>query len=351
MKPMKRIFILFAIVAVAGFYIWQYCYRLLPHGDLGLFISTGKMITDPALAVMGKNKTPLTPEAARTMVMQFKDSDGLLAFQNSTSEKWKLPIHASPISLGLITNWSARGFRTVAYFQVFKDKAFVDAYSTEGITDGDGKIFGDKYGAFVDPSSEKYRDYFFSIIEEVLPFHPDEIMLDYIRFPEYSGLIFPLSKVSENDIPAKEKIITEFVKQLHVFIKAKSPTTQLSCAIFPPHYSIGQNYQGLAANLDIISPMVYPNIFSGTVGGNEWKASFDEMVGSVKKEMANTQITIRPFLQGFQFFTDASSGKRKTKHLEADLMRYQIQKMQNLGWGYLMFSASSSYSNVWAVLK
>lgn len=348
---MKRIFILFAVGALTGLCIWQYCFRLLPHGDLGLFISTGRMITDPALSKMGKDKMPLTPQAARTMVMQFKDSDGLLAFQSGTSEKWKLPIHASPISLGLITNWNARGFRTVAYFQVFKDKAFVDAYSTEGITDGNGKIFGDKYGAFVDPSSQKYQDYFFSIIEEVLPFHPDEIMLDYIRFPEYSGLIFPISKFSEDDISAKEKTITTFVQQLRAFIKAKSPTTQLSCAIFPPHSSIGQNYQDLAANLDIISPMIYPNIFSGTVGGDEWKMSFDEMVRSVQKETLNTQITIRPFLQGFQFIKDGSSGKRKTIHLESDLMRYQIQKMQSLDWGCVMFSASSSYSNVWKVLK
>lgn len=333
-----------------GFWCWQQS-RLLPHRDLGLFISTGRMIADPELSRLGKNKSPLTPEAAKTLVMQLKDSDGLVAFKSTTAEKWRVPLHQPTIDVGLISKWKAKGFRTVAYFQVFKDKAFVEAHPSEGITGQDGRIFRDAYGAFVDPGSSQYHDYFFSLIEEVLAQHPDEVMLDYIRFPEYSGLLFPVSKISEDDLPNKEKTVTAFVRQLREFIRSKSPGVKLSCAIFPPNNSIGQNYRDLAGSVDIISPMIYPNIFSGPIAGKEWEHAFDGLLDSIQTETAHSQIIIRPFVQGFQFYRDADNGSRRVKSLEPDLMRWQIARMQGLGWGCLVFSSSSSYGNLWRVLK
>jgi hypothetical protein len=97
--------------------------------------------------------------------------------------------------------------------------------------------------------------------------------------------------------------------------------------------------------------MIYPNIFSGTVAGDEWKASFNGMLNSVRQDTTNSTVIVRPFLQGFQFYKDPGSGKRKAKSLEAGLMRWQIQRMQELDWGCLIFSSSSSYGNVWSVLR
>ena len=346
-KYFTGIAILVFLLGVYAFY--KESQKIEKITPLGLFISQWTLLKNPSLDRIGPSSKKLKPEDAKILVLQLKDSDGLIPFKSKVAKRYGIENTTATFDLKtLVTDLKSRGFYVIAYLQVFKDKAFAERFPTEAIKSQDGNIFRDKFGAFVDPSSKKYHKYFRELSDEVIESAFDELMLDYIRFPEYLELTFPLSK--DADDATKDSIIANFVGQLRQNL---APKTALSAALFLPGLTVGQNYSLLCDKLNIITPMIYPSSFtSRNAAGQEWIDAFDIHFKSFETLSSDCIRKVRPFLQAFIYEVDKEGGRPvKSGPLPDKLMKHQLLKTREAGMTPILFNSGSKYESVWQIFR
>jgi hypothetical protein len=293
---------------------------------------------------------------AKMLVIQIKDSDGVHAFASDTARRYQLQSAALSKEnfVSMVKEMKARGFSIIFYVQVFKDKEFARRFPAEAVRRGQGEVFTDRFGVFIDPKSKRYKEFFSELLVELSQFPPDavpeEIMLDYIRFPEYTGLEYPIS--GQMPLEEKQAAVAHFVAHVRANL---ATNIRLSGALFPPPYSksIGQDYALLCNEFDILSPMIYPSndhrVQTGT--GAVWAKYFEKMVAEVDQVVqSGCKAEMRPFLQGFAY-QEGPNGSVAYDLLPDDLMQWQLAFAAKKQWKVLIYNSRSEYPNLWRVLK
>jgi len=164
---------------------------------------------DPDLA---KTSSRLQRISGKTLVLNVKDADGVPSFDFKALEDYglKVPSRAPRSFQDFIAKYGSTNYEFVLYFVVFKDRLFAERYPAEAVKNEDGSLFDDGYGKFIDPASEKYRSYFLGLIEEAAQVQgASEIMLDYIRLPEYPKKRYPYVRSVSQAQAAVEQIVKE----------------------------------------------------------------------------------------------------------------------------------------------
>ena len=190
---------------------------------------------------------------------------------------------------------------------------------------------------WVDPSNREVWNYNIELAREALKLGFDEVQFDYIRYPALKG---NLSVFNKND---KNKIINDFVvtaqqnlKDLNkpISIDVFGMTTSVSNGL-----GIGQDYERLSKNINIISPMVYPSHYSAGVFGlsipekKPYETVYKSMDDALKKSNANT--ILRPWLQDFSI---------NYNYYAIDVIN-QIKAVESLGINeWLLWNPSSRYT-------
>ena len=189
---------------------------------------------------------------------------------------------------------------------VFQDPLFTKNYPDEAIFDSYKRtIYSQDDQYFIDPSSEKAKQYVIDIAKEACELGFDEIQFDYIRYPDsnYNYMVFKEENTYENRI-----------NNINSFLgKAKEEINSLGCFVSADVFGyiltnrfdggIGQNLETIIENVDFLSPMIYPSHYSkGSFGyqnpnrnpyGVITSALDDALERGIKK------IKLRPYLQGF----------------------------------------------------
>jgi hypothetical protein len=349
-KLFFSIFLVCVLIAAIGFLLQKSYHKT----QLGLFIGRGLYTSQKLLFErISPPGATLSPEHAQILVMQMKDSDGVLAFQSEIAQKYQLPTGniSKADFIALISDLKRRGFYVIGYVAVFKDEAFAKRYPTEAIT-RENEVFTDRYGSFVDPLSQAYEKYFAELLGEVTALQDakfDEIMLDYMRYPEYPDLIFPFTK--DAPLAEREKNIAIFIERMSKLIPKN---LVFSGALFPRGYGVGHNYRLLCPLFDIISPMLYPANFGiahFNFDNDSYKKGFMALVNDTLLIQAEgCKAVIRPFVEGHYFERIGDKPKSKI-YLSDELLAWQLDVVKKNNWGTIVYNSRSEYENLWRVLK
>ena len=200
----------------------------------------------------------------------------------------------------------------IARIVVFKDSVTARVHPEWTIRRTDNSIWRDKKGiAWVNPYHHELWEYNIGVAEELVKLGFGEIQFDYIRFPEpYPSLpkqVFPGSNgVSKPDaLAAYLKEAKTRLNKLGVRSTADifGLVTTVQGAL-----EVGQEWEKIAPNVDVVLPMVYPSHYPhGELGiknpnAEPYQVIF-KAISRARERDKKLGITepehVRPWLQGF----------------------------------------------------
>jgi hypothetical protein len=215
-------------------------------------------------------------------------------------------------------------------------------YTITRIVSFDDAIKGEKYpshaiaGRWIDPRIRDAWTYNLDLAVEACELGFDEIQLDYVRFP--SGEAVKIS--GQLDMSQEERVgaVAAYIAA------ARSLLHPLGCSVSADIFAIvvsasndqgiGQRPEELSAQLDALSPMVYPSHYSdgwlGYADPNEhpYDVTADALDDSLRRIEPGRQL--RPWLQSFWWTPQQ--------------IRRSIQAAEDRGVGWMLWNIESDYS-------
>jgi hypothetical protein len=298
-----------------------------------------------------------------SMVIDVKNDHGEISYRN-TEVELAIEIGANTNKISdieaLMETLAENNIYPIARVVVFKDNKLGTMRPDLAVKNLDGSVWvesGSKV-AWVDPHSREVWQYVADVAKEAARLGFREIQLDYVRFPDRVGDRVKYDHLESFDlIPAEEeytrsKVIAEFIKFIRQELEPYN--VELSADIFgligtvQGDMGIGQHLETLLGSeaLDLICPMVYPSHYHhnnyGLYPSNNARpyetVKYALMDYQRRMEAINSQVLIRPWLQGF------SQGQPPYGPHE---VREQIRAAQELGiYEYLIWNPSNQYHHI-----
>ena len=163
----------------------------------------------------------------------------------------------------LLDTLRAHKILPIARLVVFKDSVTARLNPDHTIRQPDGSVWRDKKGlAWVNPYDRSIWAYNMGIAEELAQMGFGEIQFDYIRFPEpYKSL--PTQVFPGNKGESKPDALAAFLKEANARIDKHGARTTadifgLTTTVGGP-LEIGQWWERVSPNVDVVLPMVYPS--------------------------------------------------------------------------------------------
>ncbi len=211
----------------------------------------------------------------------------------------------------LLDTLRAHKILPIARLVVFKDSVTARLNPQHTIRQQDGSVWRDKKGlAWVNPYDRKIWEYNIGVAEELAKMGFGEVQFDYIRFPEpYKSLppqVFPGTNGNKPDA------LAAFLKEANarmdkLGVRTTADVFGLVATVGGP-LEIGQWWEKIAPNVDVMLPMVYPSHYPhgelglATPNAEPYKVLHisltrakqrDEKLGIKQREH------VRPWLQAF----------------------------------------------------
>lgn len=210
------------------------------------------------------------------MVIDVKDDEGRLTYTPAKSSPYysvSHPFIKNPDLL--IKTLNKDNIYPIARIVAFKDNHLAVNRPDLSFKTAQGIWRDSKGNAFINPFLKEVWDYNIGIAIEAAKLGFKEIQFDYVRFPEkfetFEGsLIYKKVSFGKDSEPNRVRAITNFVKYAHEQLKLYD--VKLSVDVFgnstviPAAQGIGQNFSEIAANVDVISAMIYPSHWSKHFG-------------------------------------------------------------------------------------
>ena len=190
-------------------------------------------------------------------------------------------------------------------------------------------------GTWLDPTSEGARRYVLDLADEACQIGFDEIQFDYVRYP--SGRAAETS--GQRDLTQDQRLeaISGFLAEARALLHPQG--CALSAAIFgivssfPDDQGLGQRPEEMSAQVDVISPMVYPSHYSpGWLGFSDPNEHpYDVTADAIGDALPRLHETsgLRPYLQAFWWSNDQ--------------IRLSIQAAEDAGTGWLLWNVLSNF--------
>ncbi len=299
----------------------------------------------------------LVSVGGNTVILDGKDMSGTLSYPSRVNLAKEIGANASPVTgdlAKLIYYLHKRGIHVGVRLVLFYDQLLAEQKPELALRDS---ITGDPLtdngkAAWVDPSHPLVQEYNLGIAKELAEMGVDEIQFDYIRFPTKEGVEYGESGLGGQTIP-RHKVITDFLAQAR---KELAPhQVLLSIDVFgiiawgrsEDVHMTGQKIEDLARYCDVVSPMIYPSHFhrpfKGIADPNQQPYLLvSETSRRFSRLLANSQATLRPWIQAFPLGTDNFDEDYVLEQLRA------LDESETRGW--LLWSAGNKYDVVWKAL-
>ncbi|HXY30303.1 MAG TPA: putative glycoside hydrolase [Gemmatimonadaceae bacterium] len=163
----------------------------------------------------------------------------------------------------LLDTLKAHHIRPIARLVVFKDSVTARLEPEHTIRKEDGTAWHDKKGlTWVDPYDHAIWEYNIRVAVELAQMGFSEIQFDYIRFPEpYKSL--PTQVFRDVNGVSKPEALSSFFRAACPRIHAAGARCTADIfgmvATVPGALEVGQSWQPLAPEVDVLLPMVYPS--------------------------------------------------------------------------------------------
>ncbi len=274
------------------------------NGIKGIYVNGYYMDRE---AKMNGIKEILTKTNVNTLVIDAKTDNGHVMFDSRSYETDILDNERIKYDAGVLEELrQIKDLYLIARIVVFQDPLFAKTFKEEAIFDSkNNRIYSQNEQYFLDPSSQRARDYTLNLAIEACKLGFNEIQFDYIRYPDssYQYMVFK----EENNFVNRTKNINSFLGE------AKNRLHEEGCLVSADIFGfiltntndggIGQNLETIINNVDFISPMVYPSHYSkGSFGYQNPNNHPYEVISAALNdglERGVSEMQLRPFLQGF----------------------------------------------------
>jgi hypothetical protein len=246
---------------------------------------------------------------------------------------------------GLLKSLRDRGVYTIARIVVFKDDPLASAKPDLAVKRPGGALWRDREGlAWTDPFKREVWDYNLAIAEEAARYGFDEIQFDYLRFPDARGLVF--------SVPSNEQSRVKTIAEFLLTARRRLLPYNVFLAVDLFGYvcwnlddtGIGQTLDAVKADIDYLSPMLYPSGYhAGIPGCSDPVAHPYEIVyrslARAKDRSGVAAVRFRPWLQAFR---DYAFDRRDYGAKE---IAQQIRAAEDFGAnGWMLWNPRNEYS-------
>jgi len=236
-----------------------------------------------------------------TLMIDVKNALGELFYQPESELAFKIGAQVKTISGQkrsldldyLISESKGKNIRTVARHTMFVDKALYKNVPEFSLAIGHGQYW-------VDMGNDDVVNYNLELLSQEMTFGFDEIVLDYIRYPDLPGFGKEDDRCDRIDgvVQSAQEVLEGTNVQLGIQVFGYSAWS---------HYksNVGQRIETLQRYADTIYPMLYPShFFSGSLGYADPEEHPFEIISAGYRE-AISKITntcrIIPMIQGFSY--------------------------------------------------
>ena len=267
-----------------------------------------------------------TSSSVNALVFDTKDETGQVLYDTAVSyphEIGAVEVIYNPTEL--IAQAKERDLYTITRVVSFEDPIRVE-------NDPDTKLAG----AWVDMSDPANWGYLLDLATEACELGFDEIQFDYVRFP--AGITG--AALAANDAFTQEVRLDAMVAFL---TEARSLLHPMQCAVAadvfgiimssPTDEGVGQKVEETSAQVDVLSPMVYPSHYSpgwlgfGDPNDHPGPVVADALAGASRMDPA---AILRPWLQAF-YYSPGQIGA-------------EISEASTRGYGWMLWNAGGNYS-------
>ncbi|MFC5470359.1 putative glycoside hydrolase [Cohnella suwonensis] len=255
----------------------------------------------------------------------------------------------------MIKQLKDEGIYLIARIVTFKNPELSKAMPSWAIKRKDGSVWRDRNGtSWIDPYRQEAWEYPLALAEKVVQLGFDEVQYDYVRFPENEANVDKIVSYENDEGWNKSEAIRKFLHRANV--RAHKYGARVSADVFgmvgssDDDMGIGQKWDSIAREVDIISPMVYPSHYSEGMWGIDHPDHSPGVIVAHALEDAvkrNRRLNgkgvdtakVRPWLQGFT----AGWVHPHQKYNEKEI-REQIVAARKAGINsYMIWNSSSSY--------
>jgi len=249
-----------------------------------------------------------------------------------------------------------QGIYTIARIVTFKDPLAAARKPEWAIHTKRGTVWKNKKGsAWLDPYKEETWQYNIALAKEAIALGFDEVQFDYVRFPEQVGDLKRNAAFANANGETKDQIIQRYLRTASKEIHAAGG--RVSADVFgltttsKDGMGIGQKWELLAQEVDIVSPMIYPSHYAeGSYGVKHPDLQPHAIVSRAVKDARTRNealqrngehaALIRPWLQ--QFTATWIEPHRKYAKQE---VREQIRALAEQGiHQYLLWNPNCNYA-------
>lgn len=225
----------------------------------------------------------------------------------------------------LLAMADAHGLYTITRIVSFDDAIKAKAYPDQAIA-----------GRWIDPRNRDSWQYNIDLAMEACELGFDEIQLDYIRFPSGEAVkeSGQLDMTQEARVGAVASYLSAVRSVIHPMGCSVSADVFAIVVSSPNDQGIGQRPEEVSAQVDALSPMIYPSHYSnGWLGFDDpndhpYDVTSDAIEDSLERMEPGR--VLRPWLQSF-WWTSAQ-------------IRRSIQAAEDLGVGWMLWNIVSDYS-------
>lgn len=297
------------------------------------------------------------------MVIDLKDDFGNLTYipsEDSPLSKYDIgkPYIKDPQKM--LKTMEEKQIYPIARVVIFKDTELAERKPEWSFVEGTSVWKNGRGEAFVNPFMQEVWDYNVEIAIEAAKMGFKEIQFDYVRFPEgfenrENSLKYSMGKYESSELDYVQRrvsAVTDFVAYARE--KLKPYGAQLSVDIFgysatlPEAPGIGQNFNKISENVDVISSMIYPSHWTSYFGIAKPDLEPYRLVQEYAKvenaklaELENPPVS-RPWLQDF---TASYLGAGNYQVYGKEEVEAQIKALKEAGISeYLLWNAGNKYS-------
>jgi len=246
------------------------------------------------------------------MVVDVKDDNGNITFKPGDPQLDAYGTTTKIMDVSkVISTLKAHNIYPIARIVVFKDNILAKKRPDLSFIKPDGTIWKDSGGnTFLNPYKKEVWDYNIEIAKAAIKAGFKEIQFDYVRFSDTFARDESTLTYSKDD-RSKTNIIADFVQYARNQLNPLG--VRISVDIFgytasvPAADGIGQDFNKIAMNVDVISPMIYPSHYSDgwfntKVPDTQPYITINGAMTDTKKKLALiTPIApiVRPWIQDF----------------------------------------------------
>lgn len=331
-------------------------------GVKGLYFNTYS-INNPE--IYNKIIALMEDTALNTVVIDIKDDWGNVTMNFDTDDE---DIKYSKIDIvdpeALIEDLHSRGIYVIGRVTTFKDSIITEKHPDWGFTLDDGTLWKNGHEeAFMNPFLKEVQDYDIKIATLAAQAGFDEIQFDYVRFAEgfesFGDTLDYSRGEYENEIEMDEGekrvgAITGFVQRAREELQAYNVPISIDVFGYALQVrraeGIGQDFDEMANQTDVISSMIYPShwgswsfdIEKPDLEPYELVIRYLDEEKEILGQLDHPPVS-RPWIQDF---TASWIGEGNWMEYDGDAVQAQIDAIYDQGLNeYLIWNANSEYSS------